>query len=87
MQVIQRINPAVSLLKDELQHRKMSQSLLASECGVSKGLVSDIVNGRKKISIEMALKLERILSIRAGLWLETQLEWELITTREKLQTA
>ena len=87
MKTIPRINPAIQLLKDELKHRIISQTQLAAECAVSKGMISDILHGRKRISLEMALKLEAFLGIKANIWLEAQLNYEIQQARQCLKSA
>jgi addiction module HigA family antidote len=87
MKTIPRINPAIQLLKDELEHRIISQTQLAAECAVSKGMISDILHDRKRISVDMALKLEAFLGIKANIWLEAQLNYEIHQARQCLKSA
>ena len=87
MKTITRINPAIQLLKDELEHRTISQTKLATECSVSKGMISDILHDRKRISVDMALKLEAFLGIKANIWLEAQLNYEIHQARQCLKSA
>ncbi|MCP5535233.1 MAG: HigA family addiction module antidote protein [Akkermansiaceae bacterium] len=87
MKTITRINPAIELLKSELEHRAISQTQLAAACSVSKGMISNILHDRKRISVDMALKLEAFLGIKANIWLEAQLNYEIHQARQGLKSA
>jgi len=78
-------NPATGIIIDTLKHFTLSQSSLAKACHVSPGLISDILSGKKRISTELAIRLELALQIRAGLLLDLQQDHELATLRDRIQ--
>ncbi len=77
-------NPAIGLLHDELAHRGVSQKRFAEACQISASYLSEILNHKKNISLEVALKIEATLGIRAGLLLDVQQEYELQKAREEM---
>jgi antitoxin HigA-1 len=74
-------NPAVSLLRDELEARAISQAAASAAMAIPRSRLTDIIHGRKRISVDTALRLERFLGIRAALWLGLQQDYELAHAR------
>ena len=70
-------NPAAGLLKDELEHREISQKFAAEAMSIPASRLTDIIHGRKRVSIDTAMSLERFFGIRASLWLSIQQDHEL----------
>lgn len=68
-------------LADELRSRGLTQKALAEALDRPAQTVSEIVNGRKRITAETALGLERILGTPARAWLNLQVEYDLTTAR------
>jgi len=62
------------LYLDEL---KMSIAALALRTGVSRKHLSNIVNGKVPISVEVALKLAKCFNTSAEVWLREQLAYDL----------
>jgi len=60
------------ILGETLKARSISQSELASRCGISEKHVSQIINGKASITSETALLFERALGIRASLWMNLE---------------
>jgi len=60
------------ILGETLKARSISQSELASRCGLSEKHVSQIINGKASVSSETALLFERALGIRASLWMNLE---------------
>jgi len=78
-------NAATGLLSDELACRNITQKKFAERCQISVSYVSDILNNRRRITTEIALKIERVLGIRASLLLNLQQKYELELAKDKLQ--
>ncbi len=64
--------PPGEILAETLQARSISQSELASRCGVSEKHISQVVNGKASITPDTALLLEQALGIRASLWMNLE---------------
>lgn len=65
------------LIKDELKERGMTQKHLAAEMGIKPSVLSETVNGKRSISLNMALALEKALSIPAEIWMNMQTQYDL----------
>lgn len=74
---IELTNPACGLVADELEARKITQSEAARAMGIDKQLLNAIVNYRREISTEMAMRIERYLGIRAEFLLKLQTAYKL----------
>jgi antitoxin HigA-1 len=66
------------ILRDELRARKLSANRLA--LGVPPGRVIDILNGRRSISADTALRLGRYFGTGAKLWINLQSSYDLAVT-------
>lgn len=63
------------MLADELEARSITQQQLARQIGVSATFVSELVRGKKSLSVAMALKLEESLGVNASFWLNAQRQY------------
>ena len=66
-----------SLIRDELEERKMSQAKLAKQIGVSPSLLNEVINGKRSVNTELALLLEASLGIAAHIWLDLQADYNM----------
>ena len=57
------------ILKRELQARDLSANRLALAIRVPSGLITDILNGKRGISAETALRLARFFGASAAFWM------------------
>ena len=70
-------------IREEIDERGMSQRELARLMGRPYQTVNEIVNGRKAITAETALDLERVFGGNAETWLNLQMTFDLITARQR----
>jgi addiction module HigA family antidote len=70
-------NPAAGLIHDELEARNITASKAAAAMHIPRSRLSDIFAGRKGVSTDTALRLERYLGISASLLLRLQLDFDL----------
>src|SRR5438045_1090334 len=75
------------LLREELEARAMTQKALATSMGRPAQKVSEIINGKKAITADTALQLERVLGIPAYFWLNKQARYELTLARQTNRTS
>ncbi len=68
-------------LRDELEARAMSQRELADRLDRPVQVISEIVNGKKAITEETALSLERVLGVSASFWLNLETAFQLALAR------
>jgi addiction module HigA family antidote len=65
------------LLKRELMARGLSGNRLALDLGVPSGRITDILNGRRAITAETAVRLGRYFGNGAQFWLDLQGQYEI----------
>jgi addiction module HigA family antidote len=64
---------------------KITQDRLADAMGVSRFSVNQIINGRRSITAEMALRLARVISTTPDFWLKLQRDVDLYNARRNLE--
>lgn len=69
------------ILKDELESREMSQRKFASLIGVSYSVLNEIINGKRPVTTEYALKIEAATGIPAYIWVDMQAKYNMQTAR------
>jgi len=65
------------LLKRELAARALSANRLAIDLGVPSGRVTDILNGRRSITADTAVRLGRYFGNDARFWLDLQSQYDI----------
>lgn len=66
-----------TVLADDMKSANMTQSELSEKANIPKSLLSEIINGKRKISQDVAIKLEKVLGAPAQYWLNIQNEYEI----------
>jgi addiction module HigA family antidote len=66
-----------SVLKDEIEYRKISQRKLAAEIGMSHTALNEILNGKRPISTTSAYLFEAALDIPASMLLKIQMQYDM----------
>ena len=61
----------------------LNQTQLAEKCGCSPGKINEIVNGKRSISAQFAIELEKALNTTAEMWVRMQAEFDLWQARQK----
>lgn len=75
-------HPGQVLLEGWIKPLNMTITEFALKLGTTRKNLSEIVNGKIRISPEMALKIEKALASRAGFWLDMQQEYDLWHARQ-----
>ena len=70
-------HPGEMLLEEFLMPLGMTQTELAQRLGVSFPRVNELIRGKRGITPDTALRLERLLGMEAQFWLNLQLAWDL----------
>jgi addiction module HigA family antidote len=71
-------------LKRELAARDLSANRLSLDLGVPSGRITDILNGRRAITADTALRLGRYFGNSAQFWLDLQSQYDIaVVEREK----
>jgi antitoxin HigA-1 len=72
------------LLKRELTVRRLSANRLALDIGVPSGRVTDILNGRRAITADTAVRLGRYFGNSAQFWIDLQGQYDIaVVTRDR----
>ena len=77
-------HPGAVLREDFLKPLGMSQYALAKAIAVPEIRVSEVVNGKRAITPDTALRLARYFGTSAELWLGMQATYELETARDRI---
>ena len=80
---LEPIHPGEILREEFLTPLGISINRLAREISVSPARVSDIVNGRRGISADTALRLGRFFGVSPELWAGLQSDYDLRVARQK----
>ena len=72
------------ILKRELAARGLSANRLALALHVSSGRITDILNGKRGITPETALRIARFFGTSAEFWANLQSRYDLAVTEKKL---
>lgn len=80
LQPSEPIHPG-EMLRDELEARGMSQKKFAGLIGMPYTVFNEIVNGKRPINTEYALKIEAATGIPAYIWINMQSAYNMQTAR------
>ncbi len=72
-----------SILKEELEARQMSGNALALALRINSGRVSEILNGKRGVSADTALRLGRYFGNDPQFWLGLQAAYDLAVARRE----
>ena len=70
-------HPGEMLLEEFLKPLGISQSAFARRLGVSYPRLNEIVRGKRGVTPDTALRLERVTGMGADFWLGLQQDWDL----------
>jgi antitoxin HigA-1 len=72
------------ILRDELRSRLLSANALARALRVPSGRIVDILNGKRAISAETALRLGRYFGNDPQFWMTLQAQYDLAVAEREL---
>jgi antitoxin HigA-1 len=73
-------HPGEMLLEEFLKPMDLSQTELAEKMGVSYPRVNELIHGKRGVTPDTALRLEKLFGMEAQFWLNLQLAWDLYHT-------
>jgi antitoxin HigA-1 len=77
------MHPGQVLNEVYMTEMKLNQSQLAKRCKCSPRKINEIVNGKRSISPQFAIELERVLGTTAEMWVRMQAEFDLWQARQR----
>ena len=78
------ITPGEILRADFMEPMGISTNKLSRDIAVPPNRISEIVNGKRGISADTALRLERYFGVQAQFWLNLQSEYDLRVMKRKI---
>ncbi len=72
------------LIKDEIDARpELTQAELAKQLGVKRSFLNEVIKGKRNITADLAILLEKVLAISADFWMRFQSQYEIDCARIK----
>ena len=68
------------VIKDEIEYRGISQRALAAQIGVSYTQLNEVLNGKRALTTDMAIKIESAIGLPAKVLLSAQTQYDLEST-------
>ena len=84
MEKLPPIHPGEILLEEFLAPMKITQSRLAKDIGIAPRTVSEIVQGKRSITPNTALRLSLYFGLSERFWLNLQSRYDLESEKDKL---
>ena len=81
---LEPIHPGEILLEEFLKPMGISQYRLAKDISVSPRRINEIVHGKRRVSPDTALRLERFFGLSEGFWLRLQARYDLEVEKDRL---
>ncbi len=78
------ITPGEILREDFMEPMNISMNQLSRDIAVPPNRISEIINGKRGISADTALRFERYFGIEAQFWLNLQSEYDLRIIKRKI---
>jgi addiction module HigA family antidote len=78
------ITPGEILREDFMEPMGISMNKLSRDIAVPPNRISEIINGKRSISADTALRLERYFGVEAQFWLNLQSEYDLRVMKRKI---
>lgn len=75
------LHPGEVLANYYMAEMDLNQTQLAAKLGCAHRKVNEIINGKRGITPEFALDLERVLGASAEMWLTMQASWDVAQAR------
>lgn len=70
-------HPGEMLLEEFLKPLGITQSAFAARLGVSFPRLNEVINGKRSVTPDTALRLARVTGMSADFWLGLQQDWDL----------
>src|ERR1700692_3516315 len=80
-------HPGTFLVNGFLEPQGISVTAFAEHIGVSRVFLSNIINGRRPLGVDMAMRLERATGVTVESWLQYQLACDVFKARHSEATA
>ena len=82
--LLEPIKPGEILREDFMDQLGISINKLSRDLSVPPNRISEIVNGKRSITADTALRLQRYFGVEAQFWLNLQTEYDLRMMKRKI---
>ena len=82
--LLEPVTPGEILREDFMEPMGISINQLSRDIAVPPNRISEIVNGKRGITADTALRLERYFGVEAQFWLNFQSEYDLRVMKRKI---
>ena len=82
---LEPVHPGEILSEDFLKPMELSQNALARGLGVPPRRINEIVQGKRRVTADTALRLARFFGMSAEFWLGLQMDYELDVETDRLE--
>ena len=82
--LLEPITPGEILREDFMDQLGISINKLSRDLSVPPNRISEIVNGKRAITADTALRLQRYFGVEAQFWLNLQTEYDLRMVKRKI---
>lgn len=65
------------MIKDELKERNLTQKELSEMTGIKPSVLSETINGKRSVSLNVAVALEKALGVPAEVWMNLQTQYDI----------
>ena len=76
-------HPGAMLLEEFLEPLRITQTELADRIEVPFQRINSLVNGRRALTPDTALRLSRVFGTTPGFWMNHQLRWDLFHAQQE----
>src|SRR3954465_9859741 len=81
------IHPGEMLLEEFLRPLGLQQSVVADELGISRNRLNELILGKRSVTADTAIRLERRFKMPARFWLHLQADYDLQTALNEAKAA
>ena len=81
------IHPGEMLLEEFLRPLGLQQSVVADELGISRNRLNELILGKRSVTADTVIRLERRFKMPARFWLHLQADYELQTAPNEAKAA
>lgn len=71
------VSPGEMLLEEFLKSLGIGRTEAAERLGISTNRLNEVVRGRRRITVDTALRLSRLLKTSPQFWMRLQADWDL----------
>ncbi|MGD8456867.1 MAG: HigA family addiction module antitoxin [Anaerolineales bacterium] len=81
---LKTVHPGEVLMEEFLNPLKISQNRLAIDIGVDSRRINEIVNGKRNVTADTALRLARYFGVSPDFWMGLQMDYDLDVAADKM---